>query len=95
MLTIEDAIKHCKDRAKAEREEAPTWTKDGWQSAFKGLTPEEEQEMWEERKRLSESCIRCAEDHEQLAAWLEELKAYKDLFDSPEEAEEILQSICG
>lgn len=33
---------------------------------------------------------RRAEEHRQLAEWLKELKRYKELFDSPEEAEECL-----
>lgn len=33
---------------------------------------------------------RCAEEHRQLAEWLKELKRYKELFDSPEEAEECI-----
>lgn len=33
---------------------------------------------------------RCAEEHRQLAEWLKELKRYKELFESPEEAEECL-----
>lgn len=33
---------------------------------------------------------RCAEEHRQLAEWLKELKRYKELFESPEEAERCL-----
>ena len=40
-------------------------------------------------------CKECAEDHEQLAAWLEELAEYQKLFDSPEEANELLDQIGG
>ena len=32
-------------------------------------------------------CIKCAEDHEQLAEWLKELKAYKECY--------IIKSECG
>lgn len=42
MMSLEDAILHCKDRAKAD-------------------------------------CSECAEEHQRLAEWLEELKIYKDL----------------
>ena len=28
---------------------------------------------------MKANCIKCAEEHEQLAEWLEELKSYKDL----------------
>lgn len=33
---------------------------------------------------------KCANEHRQLAEWLKELKKYKVLFDSPEEAEEMM-----
>ena len=33
---------------------------------------------------------KCAEEHRQLVGWLKELKRYKELFESPEEAEECL-----
>ena len=38
------------------------------------------------------NCKKCAEDHRQLAEWLKELQKYRKLFDSPEEAEEILNT---
>lgn len=28
---------------------------------------------------IKDNCVKCAEEHEQLAKWLEELKSYKDL----------------
>ena len=33
---------------------------------------------------------RCYSEHRQLAEWLKELKRYKELFESPEEAERCL-----
>lgn len=33
---------------------------------------------WRNGRLNSDDCISCAEEHEQLAEWLEELKAYKD-----------------
>ena len=81
MLTLDEAITHAKEKAKELRAEAETWS---------------EYKLVSEKARNSMSdCLECANEHEQLAAWLEELKSYKDLFDSPKEAEEILQSICG
>lgn len=38
----------------------------------------------------SEGCLKCAEEHEQLAEWLKELAEYQKLFKSPKEAEEVL-----
>ena len=32
------------------------------------------------------NCMKCAQEHRQLAEWLRELKKYKELFGSPEEA---------
>lgn len=40
-----------------------------------------------------ERCKECAEEHEQLAAWLTELAEYQKLFDSPKEAEEVLNML--
>lgn len=44
--------------------------------------------LWE---RDAEDCQKCAEEHEQLAEWLKELKEYRNLFDSPKTASEILK----
>ena len=33
---------------------------------------------------------KCAEEHRQLAEWLKELQQYRELFDSPEEAADVL-----
>ena len=33
----------------------------------------------EEIENAKERCIKCAEEHEQLAVWLEELKAYREI----------------
>lgn len=33
-----------------------------------------------------DSCEKCAAEHRQIAEWLKELKQYRELFDSPEEA---------
>lgn len=39
------------------------------------------------------SCLKCAEEHEQLAEWLKELAEYQKLFESPKEAEEVLNML--
>lgn len=41
------------------------------------------------------SCEECKKEHEDLLRYLEELKAYRKLFDSPEEANELLDQIGG
>lgn len=38
-------------------------------------------------------CLECATEHEQLAEWLKELKAYRELFESPEEAKRTLEQL--
>ncbi len=37
---------------------------------------------------IKKECLKCAEEHEQLAEWLKELKAYKDAEAEKEAAEE-------
>lgn len=34
---------------------------------------------FEHNRMMYQSCIKCAEEHEQLAEWLEQLKEYKQL----------------
>ena len=75
---IDMAIQHCHEKAKELRAEAPTWTKEGWQKAFIGLTPEQEAEYLKERQKEYDNCLECASEHEQLALWLEELKARRE-----------------
>ena len=46
-------------------------------------------------QKVEENSIRCADypcaiEHLQLAEWLKELKQYRTLFDSPKDAEELM-----
>jgi hypothetical protein len=72
-MTLIEAIKHCEEKAEELREQAGFDTDN-------------------ERYRMSESekaaCLKCAEEHEQLAEWLKELKAYKDAEAEKEAADE-------
>lgn len=43
-----------------------------------------------EKKQALNGCFACAEEHKQLAEWLKELAEYQKLFESPKEAEEVL-----
>lgn len=52
-MTLDEAIKHCEEKAKEQRIEANY-----------RIPPKAE-------------CLKCAEEHEQLAEWLKELKALK------------------
>lgn len=60
MLTLDEAITHAKEVAKANRDKAEGYSRG---------------EDYEQIK--ANECAACAEDHEQIASWLEELKKYK------------------
>lgn len=59
MLTLDEAIKHCEEKAKELREQVDT---------HKVVDAEE-----------IGDCIECANEHEQLAGWLTELKKVRDI----------------
>ena len=63
-LTLEEAIYHAKGVAKKQR----------WNSKYVKASLMNE----ELNKRHESDCIKDAEEHEQLAEWLEELKTYKE-----------------
>lgn len=63
-LTIEEAINREKMMAKRKR----------WNGEFTKVSLKNE----EINKRFKADCIKDAEEHEQLAEWLEELKSYKE-----------------
>ena len=70
MLSIDEAIAHAREVAEEQRE------------LFR-LCPYPSQEcngadICKCLKNKHDGCIKCAEEHEQLAEWLEELKAIKD-----------------
>ena len=43
-----------------------------------------------DRCAATDGDLKCEQKHRQLAEWLKELKRYKELFESPEEAERCL-----
>lgn len=63
-LTIEEAINREKMMVKRKR----------WNGKFTKVSQKNE----EINKRFKADCIKDAEEHEQLAEWLEELKSYKE-----------------
>ena len=63
-MTIEEAIKHCLEVAEKAEVDA------NYINPF-GETPDE-------LGRTFMSCIRCAEEHRQLADWLKELKMWRE-----------------
>ena len=61
MLTLEQAIQHCKDKAKELRKDAD------YLDAPYGMDTS-----------ARTDCLECADEHEQLAEWLEELKKRRE-----------------
>ena len=55
-MTLDEAIKHARDKANEQK----------YYASF-------------ERGKHIQSCKKCAEEHEQLARWLEELKQYREM----------------
>ena len=58
MLTLDEAIKHCEEKAKEIRQQALKRRLD-----IEGIA----------------ECETCAQEHEQLAEWLKELKRYREM----------------
>ena len=65
MLSIDEAIAHAREVAEKQRKDNDN-CKYKSQCGCKGCAD-----------YYSKPCIECAEEHEQLAEWLEELKAYR------------------
>jgi len=59
-MTLDEAIKHCEEKAKEQKEKATAIAR-----------------AKEPFYKYAE-CAECAKEHEQLAEWLKELKAYKE-----------------
>ena len=66
MLSIDEAIEHARKVAKEQRKDNEN-CKYKSEYGCKGCAD-----------YYSKPCIECAEEHEQLAEWLEELKCYKN-----------------
>lgn len=67
-MTLDEAIKHAKEKAQKHRQ-----TEKKYREIHRS---ENDESLFKEQL---EDCIGCAEEHEQLAQWLEELKEYKEL----------------
>lgn len=61
-LTIEEAIKHAKEVADMNYNDAEKFDSNDSVENY-----------------MKDNCMKCAEQHEKLAEWLEELKSYKDI----------------
>lgn len=64
-MILDEAIKHCEEVAETKEKEGSLN-----QESFMPLN---------EFMRYRVECLECASEHRQLAEWLSELKAYKDL----------------
>ena len=62
-MTLDEAIKHAEEKAKELRERSDVLSE----------TPAKIS-----RGQEISDCLECAEEHEQLAEWLKELKSYKE-----------------
>lgn len=76
-LILDEAINHEKMMAKRKR----------WNGKFTKVSLGNE----EINKRFKADCIKDAEEHEQFAEWLEELKSYKDI-GTPKELKELKEN---
>lgn len=68
-MTLDEAIKHCKEKAKELRLEAE-------QVRDIGEVVSSTKQPYNEPVK---ACLECAKEHEQLAEWLEELKEWRKL----------------
>ena len=69
MLGLDEAIKHCHEKAEELEHQCDVW---------KTLADEGKLTLPTDY----EPCKECAAEHRQLAEWLTELKAYREAFDS-------------
>lgn len=65
-MTINEAIAHAREVAVKQRSASAEWLN---QSNEEGSIEEE----------ISKGCEKCAQEHEQLAKWLEELQQYQEI----------------
>lgn len=76
-MTLDEAIIHCEEVAEENEYDAKEYNR---------LAKLETYPSRKECESAYKRCKKCAEEHRQLAEWLRELKKYKALFSSPEEA---------
>ena len=62
MMELDEAIKHCHERAEENRKKADEWYAGGCSFA----------------QVEGNDCLECAKEHEQLAGWLTELKERRE-----------------
>lgn len=62
-MTIDEAITHAREVAEKNRKDYEWYSKNP--------------KVWNDGGKKQRECLSCAEEHEQLAEWLEELKSYR------------------
>ena len=67
MLSLDEAITHCEEKSKAQRKMADYYID----------TRQSDNDDY--RIGMSNSCLECAQEHEQLAEWLKELKEWRQI----------------
>lgn len=73
MITIDEAIIHAKEKAEDNRKYAKECEEYANRKIDKFMR------LDKIHQKDMQSCIKCAEEHEQLAEWLEELKALREV----------------
>lgn len=79
-MTLDEAIKHCEERAEELRESAALW---------KDLADEKGLDLPSDY----EPCLQCAEEHEQLAEWLTQLKRLKEAYEADYQIDDLIE-VC-
>lgn len=62
-MNLDEAIAHAREVAEKNRKDYEWYSKNP--------------KVWNDGGKKQRECLSCAEEHEQLAEWLEQLKAYK------------------
>lgn len=82
-MTIDEAIKHCKEKAEELRLEAE-------QVRDIGEVVSNPNQPYNESVR---DCLECANEHEQLAEWLTQLKEIKEAYESDYNIQDLIE-VC-
>ena len=88
-MTLEEAIKHCEEIAQNKEEDAEKWRYT--LNDYRKRTSCEPKTIPICKRELKE-CLNCASEHRQLAEWLRELKAYREILAN---ADKIIESRYG
>lgn len=70
--SLDEAIKHCEEVAEKNEKECKNW-------AYGASQINDDENRKKQYQKHAEMWHECANEHRQLADWLKELKAYKEL----------------